>query len=517
MRALSRLVLVASCMAGCSSDDDDEVADAVGSSLEQKVLEIGGEDVDVTLGASSARPTRLLVPATAVPRRMPVTVRLSTVTKTGTVAPVTALQIATRNVTFSMVTPARMQQAVPPPPPMKRYVAMTSFGAGDAWVPTSTARRVPTPAAALRASVPRGPLLPAAGLEVWEIDLQGSGLWALALVDDVPVDGGGTDPGQVADGGTRNDAAAAPDAAAGSGDAGATDPGSDGGRRTSLDPAPTFNQPGLYTVPGAPTITPPNSFELDANAQTQHAFSGSVANAVGAGTFYLVKVADVDGGATVGQTEIAGSIPTTSAAYRFTIPLFCGEQLAKFVWSNAAGSSVLVTRVRTEECIEPDVRATISWDDQGRDWELHLVKPGGTINDNATDCTWTSCIGARPDWGVPNDPTDNPSKDVDNTGNYGPENIFLVRPEAGRFTLLVEHWGGGAPSTGQAILNVRGKVTTIDVTAFVSHHVRTLATIDWPSGVVTVINSDFDCSASWSGGCKAALPAVASPVATPLQ
>jgi hypothetical protein len=107
---------------------------------------------------------------------------------------------------------------------------------------------------------------------------------------------------------------------------------------------------------------------------------------------------------------------------------------------------------------------------------------------------------------VPGDPTDDPAKDVDNTGGYGPENIFLARPEPGRFTVLVEHWGGGEPSAGQAILNVRGVVTVVPITSFVTQHVRTIATIDWPSGAVTVVGSDFDCSGNWSGGCRAKLP-----------
>ncbi len=134
--------------------------------------------------------------------------------------------------------------------------------------------------------------------------------------------------------------------------------------------------------------------------------------------------------------------------FSFTAPLFCGTQIVKCVWSNAAGRAVLVTRVITTNCVEPDIRVTISWDDKGRDWEAHLVKPNGRINDNLTDCTWTPCLGTGPDWGVAGDLSDNAHKDVDNTGPYGPENIFLSKPESGRFTVLIEHWGVGQPSAG---------------------------------------------------------------------
>jgi hypothetical protein len=485
--------LIALTAAACGSDaaSDDAV---VGSTLEQRVLEIGGEDVDVTLGANTAHPTRLLVPATAVPQRMPVTVRLSTVTKAGANVPTgTAVQIATRNVAFSPATPARMQQAVDPPPPGKTYAPVTAQDATDAWaeVPRRMARRVPTTAPALVGDA-RAPLVAPPGQQVWEIDVLGTGLWALALVDDpnatdagVPdVGDGGVADGPVAQDGGTVDATARP----------------------SLDPAPTRNVPGVYQTPGGPVIPQPQSFELALGSATSQTFVGTVTGAAGDGTFYLVKTADADGGAPPGDAELAFAIATSNDGYRFTAPVFCGVQLAKLVWSNAVGTSVLVLRVTTTGCVEPDVRATIAWDDKGRDWELHLVKPGGTINDNATDCTWTSCINAHPDWGVPGDPTDDPAKDVDNTGGYGPENIFLARPEPGRFTVLVEHWGGGEPSAGQAILNVRGVVTVVPITSFVTQHVRTIATIDWPSGAVTVVGSDFDCSGNWSGGCRAKLP-----------
>lgn len=154
----------------------------------------------------------------------------------------------------------------------------------------------------------------------------------------------------------------------------------------------------------------------------------------------------------------------------------------------------------------PDIHVNLTWDDRGRDWELHLVKPGGRINDNATDCTWTSCIDRSPDWGVPGDRSDNPSKDSAGTGAFGPENIVLNRPEPGRYTVLVEHWGSGLPSNGRAIITVRGRPTMVDIHDLVSRHVRVVAAIDWPSGATTVINRDHDCRANWASGCRDPLP-----------
>jgi hypothetical protein len=265
------------------------------------------------------------------------------------------------------------------------------------------------------------------------------------------------------------------------------------------DPAPQAAQPGEYNCPGCPDITEPVETDITAGAVTSYAFAGTVTGAQGNGTFYI------DG---PGTQESFGPIETNpDGSFAFEAPLFCGEQLVKCLWSNTAGTYVLVVRVITENCVEADIRVTLSWDGLGRDWELHLVKPGGRINDPATDCTWDTCIGARPDWGVQGDATDDPKKDVDNTGDYGPENIFLARPEAGVYTVLVEHWGGGDPmSDGQVIFNVGGEVTVARIENLAPMHVWTAGTIRWPEKTVTTGTTIFDCSAMWGGGCNAPLP-----------
>ena len=107
------------------------------------------------------------------------------------------------------------------------------------------------------------------------------------------------------------------------------------------------------------------------------------------------------------------------------------------------------------------------------------------------------------------DPGDDPQKDVDNTGSFGPENIFLARPESGTYTVMVEHWSGsGDPeSDGQVAINIRGNpsviVTKQNLAPF---SVWTAATIEWPSGTVTPTQDVFDCTENWSGGCTASIP-----------
>lgn len=177
------------------------------------------------------------------------------------------------------------------------------------------------------------------------------------------------------------------------------------------------------------------------------------------------------------------------------------------MWRDASCKLTTVTRVTRIECSDDDIRLTLSWDDLGSDFELHLIKPGGRINDNATDCTWTSCVSSTPDWGIAGDASDNPRKDVDDTNSFGPENIFYSSPEPGLYTVLVEHWGGGsADADGQVIFNVAGRSSTARIQNLASQSVWTAGTISWPSGEVTLSQDVYDCSGNWAGGCKDVLP-----------
>lgn len=354
-----------------------------------------------------------------------------------------------------------------------------------------------------------------------------------------PVSDGGSEGGADA-AAARGDGAASEGGGEEGGSADASGSAADGGGAGApavMDPAPAFNTPGEYGCSGCPDSAE-TMFELDLGAVTSHTFSGAVTGAMGDGKFYVVKslsptgstsdggvvdaagadaAGSIDGagsdgsGASSGPTErIEGPIPTAAdGSYSFTAPLFCGDQLVKLVWSNPNGTYVIVYHVITSSCVDADIRVTVTWDALGRDWELHLIKPGGRINDPVTDCTWNTCIGTPPDWGVIGDPTDDPKKDVDNTGAYGPENILLSKPENGRYYVMVEHWGAGDPaSSGEVILNIKGQVTTVSIHGLAPQHVWTAATIDWNDGAWTVTTSTsiYDCTADWSGGCRAMLP-----------
>lgn len=277
---------------------------------------------------------------------------------------------------------------------------------------------------------------------------------------------------------------------------------SDGNPKTAgvfPDPAPDAKSAGSYTCTDCPDSDLPHD-TLNLSQTTSWTFSGSVRNASGNGQFYVVLP---EGGRSLG-----GEIATDeNGSFEFTAPLFCGAQLVKCVWSNDAGSYALVTEVVVSDCVEPDIRATLAWDGVGLDFELHLIREGGVINDSEDDCTWTTCIGAGPDWGTTGDDSDNPLKDVDNTGNYGPENIFLANPTQGVYTVMVEHWGsGGDDAEGSVTLYAGNQGLRILLPALAPKQVSKVATISWPDGVITAFDDRYDCSATWEGGCRAAIP-----------
>lgn len=235
-------------------------------------------------------------------------------------------------------------------------------------------------------------------------------------------------------------------------------------------------------------------------ATAAHVFSGVIDGATSDGAWVITEP---NGG------EVRGTVPTDrNGVYSVELPLFCGTQTVTSRWDVGGCMHRIVTEVERTDCGAQDIRVTLTWDDLGLDWELHLIRPGGRINDPATDCTWNTCIHTRPDWGVIGDSSDDPEKDLDNTGHYGPENISLSGPTNGTYTIMVEHWGLGDPaSSGEATINIGGGATTaIPIMNLAPQHVRYVAQIEWPSGTVTPLSTVFDCSASWAGGCQAAIP-----------
>jgi hypothetical protein len=204
--------------------------------------------------------------------------------------------------------------------------------------------------------------------------------------------------------------------------------------------------------------------------------------------------------------------PEGTGRFSTTIPVFCGTNVVRIVCRNDRGTRVIVRRIEGPRCSGRDLRLTLSWDMAGKDLELHLLRAPGALNSMTDDCTWFTCMGPTGlEWGVAGDATDNPRKDIDNTGSFGPENIFLDRAPAGTYYVLVEHWGStGEPSTADIDVIIRERsVARLRRTMFPRQWVWNVGTITFPEGRFTPVDMTIDCNGSWrrmSRGCDLALP-----------
>ena len=129
------------------------------------------------------------------------------------------------------------------------------------------------------------------------------------------------------------------------------------------------------------------------------------------------------------------------------------------------------------------------WEYSDDDMDLHLVRPGGTLQGNG-DCYYGN---TNPDWGVFGDSTDDPSLDLDDISGTGPENINIEYPENGIFTVYVHDFTystGDSPSSNLATVNIyiggslewtgQYNFRASDEGQYIPY-----ATINWPAGTVS--------------------------------
>ncbi|MFU8803400.1 MAG: choice-of-anchor D domain-containing protein [Bradymonadaceae bacterium] len=107
------------------------------------------------------------------------------------------------------------------------------------------------------------------------------------------------------------------------------------------------------------------------------------------------------------------------------------------VWNRQGVRSCNPARMTLDSVSNKDIHIQLVWDtpadpnrhnNHGTDLDLHLLHPRGIWNHRPYDCFWQNMY---PDWGVPGDPSDNPSLDIDKVDGWGPENINLDKPENG--------------------------------------------------------------------------------------
>jgi hypothetical protein len=326
-----------------------------------------------------------------------------------------------------------------------------------------------------------------------------------------PVAAGGTEdgpPGPPADGGPALDAAvdAAPADGAvptDAGDGGCPPPPSDvpyaahTQNEEFTDPADCPDCPGPYT----------GTEELDAPVApdaTKLTVTGTSPGATSC-EWYVI-------GGACGVVSGTAAMDPDGSSFSTTFPLFCGVNVVQIVCHNLAGTRVIVRRLEGTQCSGRDLRLTLSWDDQGTDMELHLVRDGAHINSVTDDCTWFTCINEELAWGPA--PENHPHKDVDNVSYFGPENIYLDQAPAGRYHVLIEYWGSGLPSRN--VLDVTIREVTVEHRVWPDlkeKFVWYVGMVDFPAGVFTGADQVSDCTGAWGPvpveqvlGCNLPLP-----------
>jgi hypothetical protein len=153
----------------CASDD--QPSPLYGKVVERRSLEVGGTEAQtVTLGTKN--PVTILIPGDVAPMRVRVNISLVTETARRGRFPVNDTGVLVEPQDLQFAAPVRVRQLVPPPPPTRRYMAVVVTDRDDSFVTRGRARLVTA------ATAETG------GLELWEGDGTGSGLWGLAVSDD---------------------------------------------------------------------------------------------------------------------------------------------------------------------------------------------------------------------------------------------------------------------------------------------------------------------------------------------
>ena len=166
-----------------------------------------------------------------------------------------------------------------------------------------------------------------------------------------------------------------------------------------------------------------------------------------------------------------------------------------------AGTYTFELVVTNDRCVKSDpcqVQVTaipleefwveLSWQESGDDLDLHLIKDNGIFESEA-DCYYANCVAGNGfsmlDWGRMGSVDDDPFLDLDDIDGLGPENINILEPSEGSYTVVVHDYpGSDYPDTNIASVKIHlgGELLFEKEVSIFGEDTRTeIATVFWPS------------------------------------
>jgi hypothetical protein len=206
-------------------------------------------------------------------------------------------------------------------------------------------------------------------------------------------------------------------------------------------------------------------------------------------TDYTWTLASRPSGSSVGMPSCSG--PTCGS---FT-PDLAGTYVGRLVVKTSDGRTSNATECELTAVPTEDLWIEMFWVHNQDDMDLHLLAPGGTINDSFTntDCYFANCTSGswfKPDWGVVGDTSDDPTLDLDDIPGVGPENINISSPASGTYTVAVVDYTGSTPDysgSNDVTVNIYigGALVWTDTRAMSGETTEYFAKISWPARTVT--------------------------------
>jgi hypothetical protein len=184
----------------------------------------------------------------------------------------------------------------------------------------------------------------------------------------------------------------------------------------------------------------PDNLELVFNAGTLIEY---VIDAVGYGTFATDDVFRGEGSpapdAAPGESITRDDVHTDS-----------GDNSADFVVSSNSSLGVPTPGGASI----PRIHVNLAWDTDATDFDLHLLRGGGVWGTAPGDCFFAN---RTPDWGVADDPSDDPRLNRDDQDGFGPEFIDLVLPPTGdNYLVEVQSWANTVATVATVTIALEG-------------------------------------------------------------